>query len=122
MESISPVNIALSPELIQPSYSVPHVRHNTMAPIEPVVNDDEQGFEQYDFSNYNPDVDEFADPVQVAGQGVVQNSANLGDAMVQALENGFTVQDACNIKLAQIAYKASCSAFKAAVSTFDIGV
>ena len=70
MDSILPINTVITPEFIQPSYSVPQVRHNTMAPVEPIANDDEQGYESYDFSNYNPDVDEFADPVQERPAGV----------------------------------------------------
>ena len=121
MDSISSINTQLSPELLTSSFPVPQTRHSTMAPVEAIKNDSEQGYESYDFTSYNPDV-EGGDPLTTAGNAVANSVGNLGDAMISALENGFSVQDACNIKLAQIAYKASCAVFKTAISTFDIGI
>lgn len=115
---VASVNNTLSPNLMPGVIQVPHTRHDTLAPVEPIVQDNEQGYESFDFSNYNPDID-FEDPVQVSGGNVVHTAEQLGEAMVQALENGFSVQDACNIKMAQIAYKASCAVFK---STFELTV
>ena len=54
-----------------------------------------------------------------AGQNVVTSAHALDEAMVNALANGYTVQDICNIKSAEFAYKANCSVFK---STFEISV
>jgi hypothetical protein len=119
MDSISSINSLLSPELISSAIPVPQVRHASMAPVEAVAVEDEADFSSYDFSNYAPDVEEYADPVVRAGENVIQSAQALDNAMVAALENGFSVQDACNIKMAQIAYKASCAVFK---TTFEIKI
>lgn len=118
MDSISSINNLLSPELITSAIPVPQTRHTTMAPVEAVEIENEADFSSYDFSNYAPDV-EYEDPVARAGENVIQSAQALDNAMVTALENGFSVQDACNIKLAQIAYKASCAVFK---STFELKI
>ena len=115
---VAPINNSLSLNFMPSVIQVPPTRHETLAPVEPLVQDNEQGYEYYDFSNYNPEID-FGDPVEVSGGNVVHTAEQLGEAMVQALENGFSVQDACNIKMAQVAYKASCAVFK---STFELTI
>lgn len=74
---------------------------------------------QVDLSNYYNDVRPPEDLLTKAGQNVVDSAHALDNAMVNALANGYTVQDICNIKSAEFAYKANCSVFK---STFEISV
>ena len=52
-------------------------------------------------------------------ENVVQSAKALDNAMVEAIQNGYSVQDACNIKLAEIAYKANCYVMK---STFELKI
>ena len=44
--------------------------------------------------------------------------------MVVAMQNGFSVQDVCNMKLAEIAYKANAYVFDIAsdISTFELKI
>ena len=59
-----------------------------------------------------------------SGQYLVEASKNLDNAMVIAMQNGYSIQDVCNIKLAEQAYKASAYVFKTAgeISTFELDV
>ena len=59
------------------------------------------------------------DVLQTVSENVVQSSNDLTTAMVQALENGYTVQDACNIQMAKAAYEANC---RVAKSTFELSI
>ena len=56
------------------------------------------------------------------GNSVVRSTTNLTNAMVQAINNGYTVQDACNVKAADVAYKANARVFELAneISTFEL--
>ena len=118
MDPISTINTNLFPELIQSDIPQIPVRQTSMAPIEPVKEETFEGDNQYDFNNYYNDID-FQDPLIRAGENFIQSTQALDEAMVSALENGFSVNDACNVKLAQIAYKASASVFK---STFELKI
>lgn len=118
MDPITNINTNLFPELIQSDYPSVPVRQTSMAPVEPVKEETFGGDNQYDFNNYYDDVD-FQDPLIRAGENFVQTANSLDKAMVTALENGFSINDACNIKLAQIAYKASATVFK---STFELKI
>ena len=53
-----------------------------------------------------------------------QKLSFLAFTMVIAMQNGYSVQDVCNIRLAEQAYKASAFAFKVAneISTFELDV
>ena len=53
------------------------------------------------------------------GQNVAQSADALDSAMVAALENGMTVQDACNINAALHAYQANCVVLQ---STFELKI
>ena len=59
-----------------------------------------------------------------AGTDLIASAERLDNSMVQAINNGYSVQDVCNIRLADIAYKASARAFEAAeeMSTFALDV
>lgn len=82
--------------------------------------DDEQSV---DLSNYYNDVRP-EDLLTKAGQYFVESSKNLDNTMVVAMQNGYSVQDVCNIKLAEMAYKASAYVFDVAedMSTFALDV
>ena len=60
-----------------------------------------------------------ANALQTVAENVVKSSNDLNNAMVNALENGYTVQDAVNIQEAKAAYEANC---RVAKSTFEIAV
>lgn len=59
-----------------------------------------------------------------AGQSFAASAERLDNAMVQAIQNGSSIQDVCNIRVADLAYKASARAFEAAkeMSTFALDV
>ena len=118
MESISSLNNSLFTDLIN-SYPVNNARPQSFKPVEPVEYDFEDEYSNYDFSNYSPPEEHTGDPVVATGENVIQSAQNLENVMVAALENGLSVQDACNIKMAQMAYKASCAVFK---TTFELKV
>lgn len=75
---------------------------------------------EVDLSNYYNDVPPpSSDLLSQAGQNVTDSARNLEDVMINALANGYTVQDVCNIKCAETAYKANCNVFK---TTFEVSV
>ena len=76
-----------------------------------------------DLSNYYNEVKP-EDILVKSGQYLVEASKNLDNTMVIAMQNGYSVQDVCNIKLAEQAYRASAFVFKAAneISTFELDV
>ena len=59
-----------------------------------------------------------------AGQNFVESAQKLDNTMVIAMQNGYSVQDVCNIRLAEMAYKANALVFDAAteISTFEVDV
>ena len=57
--------------------------------------------------------------LQTVSENLAQSANDLDNAMVSALENGYTVQDAVNIQQAKAAYEAN---YKVAKSTFEIAV
>ena len=59
------------------------------------------------------------DIIQTVSENVSKAANDLDNAMVAALENGYTVQDAVNIQQAKAAYEAN---YKVAQSTFEIAV
>jgi hypothetical protein len=76
-----------------------------------------------DLSNYYSDIRP-EDLLAQAGRNVSQSAEALDNAMVSAIENGLGVNEACNIKLAEMAYRANAYMFKTAaeVSTFMLKV
>lgn len=73
------------------------------------------------YSNIRPE-DLFAN----AGDNVAKSAEDLDNAMVSAIANGYSVNDAVNIKLAKVAYQANCTVFNAIndmqKSTFELTV
>lgn len=78
---------------------------------------------QVDLSNYYSNIrpeDLYAD----MGANVQKTAQDLDNAMVSALKNGYGVNDICNIKMAQHAYKASAAVFKASIemTNFELSI
>lgn len=71
------------------------------------------------YSNIRPD-----DLLALTGDNVEKSAQDLDNAMVSAIQNGYGVNEACNIKFAQAAYAANCAVFKAAceISTFELEI
>ncbi len=59
------------------------------------------------------------DLLQTVSENVVQAAHDLDNAMVTALQNGYSVQDAVNIQLAKTAYEANA---RVAKTTFELSV
>ena len=107
----------------------------TMLPV-PAVESDSGGAVAYygggstsdtatevDLSNYYNEVRP-EDLLTKTGQQVVEAAQILDNTMVVAMQNGYSVQDVCNIRLAEMAYKASARVFDVAseISTFALHV
>ena len=71
-----------------------------------------------DLSNYYQNVPA-GDIIQTVSENVAKSANDLDNAMVTALQNGYTVQDAVNIQQAKAAYEAN---YRVAKSTFDVGI
>ena len=76
-----------------------------------------------DLSNYYNEVRP-EDLLTKAGQYLVESAQKVDNAMVVAMQNGYSVQDVCNIRLAEMAYKANAYVFDIAteVSTFELKI
>ena len=131
MTSISSIDTSFYPGLIE------GFAPKTMQPVPAVQKEDvgEQAASYYagggsagensdvDLSNYYSNIRP-EDLLSQVGQNVVQSADNLDNAMVSALRNGYSVNDACNIKNAEMAYKANAYMFKVVneMSTFLLEV
>lgn len=78
---------------------------------------------EVDLSNYYNDVRP-EDLLTKSGQYFVESAQKLDNTMVIAMQNGYSVQDVCNIRLAEMAYKASAYVFDVAedMTTFALDV
>lgn len=115
MSSISGINTSIYSGLIEDISSYIPSR-SALDTKTPAVNRDEAS--TIDLSNYYSNVLP-GDVLQTVAENVVQSAHDLDNAMVQALENGYTVQDACNIQMAKAAYAANC---RVAKSTFELSI
>lgn len=129
MSEISVVNTLFYPESIEfyspkSTMPVPAVQAESTSEKSPYggnySSDDEHSV---DLSNYYNEIRP-EDLLTKAGQYFVESSKNLDNTMVVAMQNGYSVQDVCNIKLAEMAYKASVYVFDVAedMSTFALDV
>ena len=77
----------------------------------------------FDLSNYYSNIRP-EDLLTQAGRNVSESAQDLDNAMVSAIQNGLGVNEACNIRLAEMAYKANAYMFKVAseMSTFMLEV
>ena len=131
MSSISSIDTSLYPGLIEGF--VP----KSMLPVEAVKADGSSSNLPYysggndsteydygvDLSNYYSNIRP-EDLLSQIGQNVVKSAEALDNAMVSALQNGYGVNEACNIRLAQMAYRANSYVFEVVnkLSTFEIDV
>ena len=129
MDSISSLDTALYPGLIEgfaPKTTQPVPAVNTQ---DPENAGDYYGANSYrngdevDLSNYYNEVLP-EDLLTKSGQYLVESSHKLDNTMITAMQNGYSVQDVCNIRLAEMAYKASAFVFDAVseISTFEVDV
>ena len=129
MSDISAVNTSFYPELLE------GFAPKTTLPV-PAVGTEPQGeasafgggtyFEpqaDIDLSNYYKEVRP-EDLLTKSGQYFIESANRLDNTMVIAMQNGYSVQDVCNIRLAEMAYKASAYVFDVAeeISTFALDV
>ena len=108
MSDISAISSNLYPSFID-SVSPIYTGKESLNAVEPVKKNYEEEYPPVDLSGYYSTVEE----------NVVQSAKALDNAMVEAIQNGYSVQDVCNIKLAEIAYKANCYVMK---STFELKI
>ena len=83
----------------------------------------QEEYSTVDLSNYYSNIHP-EDLLSQTGENVAKSAQDLDNAMVSAIENGYSVNDAVNIHLAKAAYAANCNVFKAAVemSNFEIKI
>ena len=131
MSEISSVNTSFYPELLvgfAPKTTLP------VPAIETGVQENTAGYSgggenssdfssNVDLSNYYNEVRP-EDLLTKSGQYLVESAGKLDNTMVIAMQNGYSVQDVCNIRLAEMAYKASAYVFDVAeeISTFALDV
>ena len=131
MTSISSIDTSFYPGLVE------GFAPKTTLPVPAVQKDDagEQANTYYagggsagdnsevDLSNYYSNIRP-EDLLSQVGDNVVQSAENLDNAMASAIRNGYGVNEACNIRMAEMAYKANAYMFKVAseMSTFMLDV
>ena len=129
MSSISSIDTSFYPGLIE------GFAPKTLLPV-PAVQAEEQssayGYAGNNSSNEEPEVDlsNYYDRVKPedllvkTGQNLIESAQVLDNSMVVAMQNGYSVQDVCNIRLAEMAYKANSYVFDVAneISTFTLDV
>lgn len=131
MSSISSIDTSFYPGLIE------GFAPKTMMPVEPLGPEsynEGQGYysgddyssgdnSEVDLSNYYSNIRP-EDLLTQAGRNVSKSAQDLDNAMVSALQNGYSINDVCNIKNAEMAYKADAYIFKVAneISTFMLEV
>ena len=83
----------------------------------------EDNAETVDLTNYYNEVKP-EDLLTKTGRHVIESAQALDNTMVIAMQNGYSVQDVCNIRLAEMAYKASAYVFDSArkITTFELDV
>lgn len=130
MTSISAVDTSFYPGLIE------GFAPNSTMPVPAVEAEPQQDGADYygggyssedsdyvDLSNYYNEVRP-EDLLTKAGQYLVESAQKVDNSMVVAMQNGYSVQDVCNIRLAEMAYKANAYVFDIAteVSTFELKI
>lgn len=117
MSSISSIDTSVYSGLIE-SLSAYSGRNSSANAAVPTSKSSDVESSMVDLSNYYSNI-QSADLLTQLGENVTKSAEDLDNAMVSALENGFSVQDACNIKSAQAAYEANCTVLK---STFELKI
>ena len=121
MSEISSINTSFYPELVE------GFAPKTTLPVPAVETGVQENTAEYsgggenssdfsstvDLSNYYNEVRP-EDLLTKSGQYLVESAGKLDNTMVIAMQNGYSVQDVCNIRLAEMAYKASAYVFDVA--------
>ena len=127
MSELSSLNTSFYPGLVE------GFAPKTMLPVQAVDSEtsspayygtgDNSSRPEVDLSNYYNEVRP-EDLLTKTGQQVVESAQTLDNTMVIAMQNGYSVQDVCNIRLAEMAYKANAYVFDVAreISTFELDV
>lgn len=113
MNEISAINSSFYPGLID-SLSPLYTGRSSLDAVEPLGSRGEQERTPVDLSGYYANLEDSGLLEQVS-QNVIQSAKVLDNAMVRAVENGYSVNDAVNIKLAQTAYQANCFVMKSTI-------
>lgn len=128
METSSLTNTSLNNYMIEgfaPKSVLPveNVGRNDYAEKELQAYATEDNAETVDLTNYYNEVRP-EDILTNTGRHVIESAQALDNTMVIAMQNGYSVQDVCNIRLAEMAYKASAYVFDTAreITTFELDV
>ena len=117
MSSISSIDTSLYSGLVE-SITQTSGRNASASAVRPTQVASNYSPAPVDLSNYYSNI-ETADLLQHLAENVAQSAEDLDNAMVSALENGMSVNDACNISAAKAAYTASCNMLK---SPFELEI
>lgn len=122
MSSISSIDTSIYSGLIENRDAVSG-RNAPYAAAVPSMTGSDAENNKVDLSNYYSNIRP-EDLLTTAGNNVAQSAEALDNAMVSAIQNGYTVNDAVNIHLAKTAYAANCTVFNAIneMSTFELSV
>ncbi len=122
MSSISSIDTSIYSGLIENREAVNSRNASESTNVPTLVNSDVEN-SKVDLSNYYSNIRP-EDLLTITGNNVSQSAEALDNAMVSAIQNGYTVQDAVNIHLAKAAYQANCTVFNAIneMSTFEFSV
>ena len=122
MSSISSIDTSIYSGLIESRDVVSGRNASQSAQVPTLLSSDVEN-SRVDLSNYYSNIRP-EDLLTMSGNNVAQSAQALDNAMVSAIENGYTVQDAVNINLAKAAYQANCTVFSAIneMSTFELSV
>ena len=128
MESLSSIDTSFYPGLVEgfapkTTMPVPAVEAEKQEAVVYYGGNYKAPTENVDLSNYYNEVRP-EDLLVKTGQNVIESAQALDNTMVIAMQNGYSVQDVCNIKLAEMAYKANAFVFDsvAEISTFELDV
>ena len=117
MSSISSIDSSIYSSLID-NLTLPSSRQPIAGVRTSVADSYSSENQPIDLSNYYSDLAS-RDLLTEVAQNVAQSADALDSAMVNALENGMSVQDACNVNAALHAYKANCAVLQ---STFEMKI
>lgn len=116
--TISPTDTSMYLDMLSGIDTFP-TRGSLNRTVEPIqIVDKETEHNHPNFSGYYSD-SETTDLYTEVSNNVINSAKALDNAMVQALENGYGVQDAVNMTLALRAYQANCAVAK---STFELKI
>lgn len=120
MSSISSIDTSIYSGIIEDISSYIPTR-NALEAKTPIVEDKEYSY--VDLSKYYSNI-RAEDLLAQAGDNVERSAQDLDNAMASAIQNGYGVKEACNIRTAQVAYAANCAVFQSAckISTFELEV